>query len=210
MRTKKPEQEEKIVDAAARLFGGQRFHEVRMEDIAAEAGVGKGTLYRYFNDKEELYLDLLERSSKQFLDRLDEEMGRAPGPRQQLEACVAAIISFFDERPHLFDLIQRAEVLRDPNRAFPWQHIRGELVQKLCALFEEASKQGEFTIRRPELAALMLLGSLRGVIRFGPRPRPADLSRQIIDIFLYGAAGSNPERTSRFRGPSLVEEHSQV
>src|SRR6266849_2917940 len=140
------QQEEKILDAAAHLFGIQRFHEVRMEDIAAEAGVGKGTLYRYFSDKEELYLDLLERSSKQFLDRLEEEMGRAPGPRQQLEACVAAIISFFDEQPHLFDLIQRAEVLRDPNRAFPWEHIRDELVQKLCALFEQAKERGEFTI----------------------------------------------------------------
>ncbi len=210
MRTKKPQQEEKIVDAAARLFGGQRFHEVRMEDIAAEAGVGKGTLYRYFSDKEELYLDLLERSSKQFLDRLEEEMGRAPGPRQQLEACVAAIISFFDEQPHLFDLIQRAEVLRDPNRAFPWEHIRDELVQKLCALFEQAKERGEFTIRDPELAAVILLGGLRSVIRFGSQPRPGDLARQIIEGFLHGAAVSNREGPAPFRRASLVGEHSQV
>ena len=51
-----------MLAAAARLFGSQRFHEVRMEDIAAEAAVAKGTLYRYFADKEQLYRAMLVRS----------------------------------------------------------------------------------------------------------------------------------------------------
>ena len=55
MRTKNPEQADRILMAAARLFAGRRFHEVRMEDIADAAGFGKGTLYRYFKDKEELF-----------------------------------------------------------------------------------------------------------------------------------------------------------
>src|SRR5438067_860238 len=184
VRTKTPLQSDKMLDAAARLFGTQRFHEVRMEDIAAEAGVGKGTLYRYFSDKEELYLDLLKRSSKQFLDRLHEHMGRAGGPREKLEACVAAIVSFFDEQPHLLDLIQRAEVLRDPNRAFPWQGTREELIQLMLDLFEDGKSAGEFIIRDPEIAALMLLGGLRSVIRFGVQPRPHDLARRIANGFL--------------------------
>ena len=107
MRTKTPHQLEKMLEAAGRLFGSQRFHEVRMEDIAIEAEVGKGTLYRYFSDKEELYLMLLERSSQQFMERLRDEKALAEGPRAQLQAIVAAVIAFFDEHPHLFDLIQR-------------------------------------------------------------------------------------------------------
>src|SRR6516164_700405 len=115
---------DKMLDAAGRLFGSQRFHEVRMEDIAAEAEVGKGTLYRYFSDKEELYLMLLERSSRQFMERLRTEKAKAVDPQAQLQAVVAAVIAFFDEHPHLFDLIQRAEVLRRPDRASPWQETR--------------------------------------------------------------------------------------
>jgi TetR/AcrR family fatty acid metabolism transcriptional regulator len=209
VRKKTSEQEDKMLDAAARLFGSQRFHEVRMEDIAAEAGVGKGTLYRYFSDKEELYLDLLKRSSKQFLDRLQDEMERAPRPREQLEACVAAIICFFDEQPQLFDLIQRAEVLRDANHAFPWQHTREEVLKRILELFERGKEQGEFTIRDAEIAALMLLGGLRGVIRFGSRPRPRDLARRITDRFLLGADVSNQNSASSFRRPSLIREPSQ-
>src|SRR5947209_18370422 len=111
VRTKTPLQADKILEAATRLFGAQRFHEVRMEDIAAEAEVGKGTLYRYFNDKEELYVALVARSADQMLCRLRKEIGEAAGPRSQLEGVVAGIIDFFDEHPPLFDLIQRAEVM---------------------------------------------------------------------------------------------------
>src|SRR5262249_46174369 len=108
-----------MLDAAGRLFGTQRFHEVRMEDIAAEAEVGKGTIYRYFSDKEELYKALLSRSSGQLLGRLRDELEQADAPRAQLVRVVAALIGFFDERPHLFDLIQRAEVMQGPG--FLWR-----------------------------------------------------------------------------------------
>ena len=188
VRTKTASQAEKMLDAAAHLFGTFRFHEVRMEDIAAEAAVGKGTLYRYFEDKEELYLALLARSSRQFLQRLEEELAQAEGPRAQLEALVGGIIAFFDEHPHLLDLIQRAEVMRRPGAEFPWQKTRDDLLHLVADLFEEGRRQGAFALRDPDLNAMMLLGGLRSVIRFGPQPRPKDLARRIVANFLHGAA----------------------
>jgi AcrR family transcriptional regulator len=176
-----------MLDAAGRLFGAQHFHEVRMEDIAAEADVGKGTLYRYFNDKEDLFLALLERSSRQLVARLEEEKKQGGSPRDRLQAFVKAVIEFFDERPHLFDLIARAEVMRGPNRAFPWQKARDELFQLFLDLFKDGNILGEFRIRDPELAMLMMLGGMRTVIRFGKQPRPRDLAGQIVANFLNGA-----------------------
>ena len=49
---------ESIARAAAELFAARPYHEVRQEDIAERAGVGKGTLYVYFRSKEDLYLAL--------------------------------------------------------------------------------------------------------------------------------------------------------
>jgi AcrR family transcriptional regulator len=158
-----------------------------MEDIAAEADVGKGTLYRYFNDKEELFAMLLERSSRQFMERLREEKRRALGPRAQLQAIVGAIVAFFDEHPHLFDLIQRAEVLRESDRASPWQKTREDLLCLVLDLFKVGEAEGEFSIRDPEMVALLLLGGLRSVIRFGEQPRPRDLAKRIVEAFLHGA-----------------------
>jgi AcrR family transcriptional regulator len=79
-----------MLDAAAKLFGTQRFHEVRMEDIALEAVVGKGTLYRYFKDKEELYDALLERASRQLIGRMRKAVEHADRQRDQLDALVGS------------------------------------------------------------------------------------------------------------------------
>src|SRR3989442_15293376 len=98
-----------MLEAAARLFGNQHFHEVRMDDVATEAGVGKGTIYRYFEDKDELYLALLDRAALQLHARIREAVAAARTPQRKLEALAGASLQFFEEQPHVFDLIQRAD-----------------------------------------------------------------------------------------------------
>ena len=176
-----------MLDAAARLFGTKRFHEVRMDDVAAEAEVSKGTVYRYFKDKEELYLALLERATRQLLVHLRDSLPHVAGARAKLVAMVEAILAHFDSHPHLFDLIQRAEVLRRPDADFPWQQFRDESFRLLREVFEQGTRSGELAIRDPGLAALLLLGGLRSVIRFGPMPRPPHLAEDVVTMFLQGA-----------------------
>ena len=187
VRTKSPLQAEKILDAAAGLFASQRFHEARMEDIAAAAEVGKGTIYRYFKDKEELYVALLERAAAGISARLAQETAAARGVHERLQAVVRAILGYFDENPHLFDLIQHAEAMSPPQALQSWHRWREEVTGRVREIFEEARQCAAFTIDDPQLVAILFLGSLRSIIRFGPRPRPADLPRQIIDVFLHGA-----------------------
>ncbi len=187
MRTKTPSQTDKILQAAAQLFGTQRFHEVRMDDIADAAMVGKGTLYRYFKDKDELYLAVLKWDSQQFLDRLHDVVDYEATATGQIVAMVRAIIAHFDEQPHLLALIQRAEIALSPELSLPWQQARVELVQMVMDVFERGERGGEFRVSDPELSALLLLGGLRSVIRFGPNPRPPDLPEIIVRGFLEGA-----------------------
>ena len=176
-----------MLDAAARLFGSYRFHEVRMEDIAAEAAVGKGTLYRYFSDKEELYLALLDRASRQLMHRLEGSSVRTGPARLRLTAVVNGILAFFDDHPNLLDLIQRAEVLRGSGPEFPWHETRTEILHLVLDIFKEGKARDEFCIRDAETSAMMLLGGLRSVIRFGKQPRPRDLAARIVEAFLQGA-----------------------
>lgn len=197
-----------MLEAAAALFGTQRFHEVRMEDIASAAGVGKGTIYRYFSDKEDLYLALLERASKQMHERLERAVRNIRGAKVKLRAIVSAIISFFDEQPHLLSLIQRAEVLRGPD--FPWKKTRQEMLSLVTGLLEEGNAQGEIAARDPELVALLLLAGLRGVLRFGKKPRPRDLPQRIVDIFLKGAVLGPRSGKPFSTDPSFYSETSPV
>src|SRR5690349_11179613 len=128
---------DKIVEAGSRLFGTQRFHEVRMDDIAVEAGVAKGTLYRYFRDKEELYAGLLARTSQQFMERVRAAVARETGARARLEALVDTVITHFDENPHLMGLIQRGELAHVGDKPFQWNETRSEMFQLIAELFEQ-------------------------------------------------------------------------
>jgi AcrR family transcriptional regulator len=186
VRCKSPLQADKILAAAARLFATHRFHEARMEDIAAAAEVGKGTLYRYFRDKEELYLALLARAAEAILGKLHAAVQHPGSPREKLVAVVASLIGYFDEQPHLLDVIQHAEAMQKPGQEFPWQKTRSKTMATVRDLFESAHQEGDFAISDPDTAALMLLGGLRGVYRFGVRPRPSDLAERIVAGFLDG------------------------
>src|SRR5215510_6251973 len=70
MRVADPNRGQQILDTAARLFDKRRYHELRMEDVAAQAGVAKGTLYRYFHDKEDLYIALLLSALRRLYEEL--------------------------------------------------------------------------------------------------------------------------------------------
>lgn len=170
-----------MLDAATRLFGAQQFHEVRMEDIAAEAAVGKGTLYRYFHDKDELYRALLRRGTQQLMESLRNAAASSPAPRCRLVALVAALVEFFDDNPHMLDLIQRTEALPGPEH--PWRQTRTELGRLFSDILEQAAARGEIQTADPELLVLLLMGGLRNVIRFGIRPRAADLAERIVEVF---------------------------
>src|SRR5438046_1732663 len=77
MRVLDPNRGQHILHTAARLFDRRRYHEVRMEDVAASAGVGKGTLYRYFQDKEDLYIALLVSAIERFCQEMNAALKEA-------------------------------------------------------------------------------------------------------------------------------------
>jgi AcrR family transcriptional regulator len=187
VRTKSPEQAEKILTVAAALFATRDFHDVRMEDIAAAAVVGKGTLYRYFKDKEKLYLALLDRAATSLLRRIDEGQAAAVGPRRRLEVLVADILAYTDANPYLLALLQHAEARQQTGSLENWQGVRRNNIQRTLEIVEEGRRAGLWDIPDPETPVLMLLGGLRAVLRFIPPPRPADLAQRLVEDFLNGA-----------------------
>jgi AcrR family transcriptional regulator len=187
VRVKTPEQADKILTAAGGLFATRHFHEVRMEDIAATAGLSKGTLYRYFKDKEELYIALLDRAAAGLRQHIDEGVAAAGDPRTRLEAVVRCILEYFDANPYLFDLLQHAEGRQHSGTLGNWQEVRMANIQRTLEILEEGSRAGLWKIPAPETPVLMLLGGLRAVLRFSSPPRPAHLARRIVQDFLSGA-----------------------
>ena len=65
------ERKKQITDAATTVFSRQGFHKARIDDIAAEAGLSKGTLYLYFKSKDDIIASLLSKMFERELAALD-------------------------------------------------------------------------------------------------------------------------------------------
>src|SRR5262249_25651718 len=150
------------------------------------------TLYRYFSDKEDLYRALIATASRQILENVDARIEQAETPREKLEQVVAGLFDFFDERVYFFDLLQRVEALDSVGRNFPWSKTRQEFIRRVSELTDECREADAPYPLDPTLCALMLLGSVRAVVRFGSRPRPEGLARQVVRVYLHGLTCDRP------------------
>ena len=59
-----------IIEAALQLFSEKSFHEVTMDEIAIRVGLSKGTVYLYFENKDDLFFSIIKEKSTSFLERL--------------------------------------------------------------------------------------------------------------------------------------------
>jgi AcrR family transcriptional regulator len=77
---------EAILNAARTVFSRDGYAASCVEDVAAEAGIGKGTVYLYFKSKEDLYLAALLRDLRALTAKARKEMDNASDFRQKVEA----------------------------------------------------------------------------------------------------------------------------
>ncbi len=71
MQRKNPDKRIAVLLSAQKLFSEKSFHDVRLEEIAETAGVGKGTIYTYFKSKDELFVRCLLHDIPDFEERTE-------------------------------------------------------------------------------------------------------------------------------------------
>jgi TetR/AcrR family fatty acid metabolism transcriptional regulator len=68
----RPSKRERIIQAAVQSFLDRDYAQVKVEEIAEIAGVGKGTIYEYFSSKEELFMAGITTSIESYFDLFDQ------------------------------------------------------------------------------------------------------------------------------------------
>jgi len=86
VRKKTGELRENILDSARRLFGRFGPRKTTVDEIALEAGVGKGTVYYYFADKEDIFLRVIQEEAEELLRRIEGAVESCEHPVQKLQA----------------------------------------------------------------------------------------------------------------------------
>lgn len=180
-----------ITDAAAALFAQRPFHEVRLDDVAEAAHVGKGTLYVYFKSKEDLYGSLVVEGFSELIDSLrgHAESGRGSA-WEALERIVRDLVAWAKRFPHVFELMRSG---REFGARPELRAKRRELTKLIEATIRRGVRDGEFIDPRPDLTSQFIPSCVRGALRFGP----ADIGQAALSSHILRMIGGGILRRKR-------------
>jgi AcrR family transcriptional regulator len=114
---------EEILDAAARVFAEHGYPGTEMQFVADAGQIGKGTIYRYFSSKEELFLAAVDRGMRRLREGVDRSTEGVPDPLDRIEVALKAYLTFFKDHPEYAELLiqERAE-FRDRKKSTYFEH----------------------------------------------------------------------------------------
>lgn len=107
--SKREENRRRILDAARQVFFEQGFEAANLDDVARIAGLAKGTIYRYFENKAELYVAVLARNADVFVERMQKTVDPALRPEEQIRRTGSFYFHHYSENPEYFRIFWAIE-----------------------------------------------------------------------------------------------------
>lgn len=166
-----------VMEAGETLFAEKGFHKATMRQIAKAAGVGVGTIYQYFPDKEALLLAIPEYKMRELLDGLGEHLQGIHGAFNKLRKFTWFMLRYYEANPSFVSFIY---LIIKPHQA--WHNSPSyRLVQQYSGILTEILKEGqaEGVVRDDvdvRLMRILHLGSLeRLAISWLLQKKPASL-----------------------------------
>ena len=184
---------EAIVKAAGQRFFDEGFAATSIEQVAADAGVSKVTIYNHFGDKRGLFTAAVESECEKMRGHFSIEAMPAGSMRERLTQIAHAMFAFLS-RPEMIQFERRiaAETEHDPAigeaflKAGPWR-----MKAAFSAWLAHASANGELAIDDPVIAAEQFVSMAKGMgdleRRFGVMPTEEENRRRIagaVEVFL--------------------------
>ena len=182
--------QEAILHEAVRTFARVGFRNADVQAIADGAGVGKGTVYRYFNSKEALFwaacLSVLKRAEGD----LYRAVAETEGALNKLRASALAFARFYDSHPELIEILvlERSEF----RGSIPPSHMEyhEKLIRTFMEILENGVQAGEIRTVNPrktiDSLANLLYGTIVSYCYVKDRVALTEIAEYAVDIFFQG------------------------
>lgn len=177
----------RILTEAARLFVASGYHGVSMREVAEAVGVTKPALYHHYEDKEALFLAMLE-GTLAGLSRLVTHAGTQAGVRAQLETLVAGLLASAPEQRVGLQLAGELRHVSPGRRAAFETEYRRVWMGGLTGLIEDAAARGELRgDLPPAMLTRALLALMYPLVMGAPPTDPQATARALLSVYLDGA-----------------------
>jgi AcrR family transcriptional regulator len=156
-----------ILKAARCVFARQGFADTIVEDIAEQAGIGKGTLYLYFRSKEEIFMAALIEDARRLEQETRERMQAAARWRDKLQAYIDVRLEHLANNQDFLRIYLaevRSMMVRGARMDSALFHCMRESEGHLAQVFAAAIARHEIRPVDPDMAAVTLSDLTRGLM----------------------------------------------
>ncbi|MGM0501277.1 MAG: TetR/AcrR family transcriptional regulator [Bacillota bacterium] len=182
--------QEKIIAAATKLFSKQGASETTMKEIAAEASVGKGTLYRYFENKEDLTSSLVKTGFRNITAELKAELITLDKTTEKIEKAIESQLEYYGNHRDFCRFLTREFWGYKNKFEENIKEIRNTYTVVIEEIINTGIEEGTFKDVDPEVAAVSLVGvvNITALHWFMFKDEfPVDkIKKEIIEIYFNG------------------------
>ncbi|WP_158748322.1 TetR/AcrR family transcriptional regulator [Acidobacterium sp. S8] len=149
-----------ILAAAMTVFGKKGFEAARMDDVAQQAGIAKGTLYLYFQSKRDIYTSAVQHAGAHLQTLSAQCVRKGSNLQEKLEGFIAARLEFWGENRDLHRML--LTVGREAAHHKQTLALQRASMDALSQIFSEAAVAGEIPEQPFEQVAWAALDIIRG------------------------------------------------
>ncbi len=204
------DKKKQIMRAVEQLAAGRKLSEITLDEVIKNAKIGKGTIYNYFENKEDLFFEVAASGFDELCTILEQKVPNDVSFTEKINKTYFYIVRFFARRRQLLQIMQtQTSYTYWAKGKFRerWISRRRNLINALSNTLSEGVAEG---VIRPDLSTEFLAASLLGMLR--AYVTDTDISSDsmqdgelLIDLFLKGACTVDNQFTANCREALQVD-----
>jgi TetR/AcrR family fatty acid metabolism transcriptional regulator len=181
-----------IIEAAVQVFSEKGYHNARIEEVAVAAGIGKGTVYEYFDSKLHLFQAVMENSVELYYDSIIPVEGTTLSFEERLRRLIESHVRFCQANRELTRIVFWDTEIMDSELKDWFLSLRKEKEDQLTEVIRQSIHKGELRQFDPYLMTVMLGGIITSL--WGPITLDnwsidaAELASSITDMIMQGVS----------------------
>jgi AcrR family transcriptional regulator len=192
-----------ILDAAAPLFAERGFANTDVQVLADLLQVGKGTIYRYFPSKADLFLATVERGVRRLHEAIEARVADVADPLEQIVVAIHAYLEFFDAHPALVELFIQERAQFKDRKTPTYFAVHAANVGPWREMYQRLAQEGRVRdlpqTEDQEVVHDLLYGTILANYFTGRRSSHAEQAQNIVDIVFQGILTDSERKRRKSR-----------
>jgi len=154
-----------ILDQAVKIFAAKGFHRTTVAEIAEASGFAIGTLYQFFESKDQLYIEMLTEKLVLMYGRVQEAVARESDGIRKIEVMIESQFAFIENNADFYGLFVREDHFPPSERALELRKRMMADYMDHIAFVEGVMREGVRGGILMEMDPPMMAVALKGIIR---------------------------------------------